>query len=455
MVRYQHPNPLDLLFFAGELATRRAGLPGVHVHLNLVLRGPVDLDGLRRAVRALCRTYPTLAARRTVNLLTGRPRWRLDRSAADGERIVQLHRLEAGATEGVQAAVEALFNRPTDTQAPPLRIHVFRGQPEGDLVVLRWPHALMDGRGGFLVVEELARLYETRPDLAGLTSVGDERRDDFQRLIADRPLFARVRMLLDLPKTVRAQCVLRWVPAASSGPPGKLYFVPRSLSAEETAQVLANMQRVAGASPSADYLRACGLHALHGLRSGPRPASAVYTTMALVDNRRHNGPALCWNLNTVLPIVVPAAVAGDVPALTRLIRQQMIAHIRHRFIQRYWAMLALATRAPSAWLAAFLRTQMLSPRATRAGFLLTRPPSLRMDFIGPLTRPVSNFCGAGLENYYGYATLLPTPGFALHVNLTHQRLNVTGVGFEKRVPRAMLTALVERFLTTLLQPAPP
>jgi len=455
VAHYQHPNPLDLLFFAGELATRRAGLPGVHVHLNLVLRGAVDLDGLRRAVQALCRVYPTLAARRAVNPLTGRPRWRLDHSPADADRIVQLHRLEPGTTEHVQSAVEALFNRPTETHAPPLRIHVFRGPPEGDLVVLRWPHALMDGRGGFLVVEELARLYESRPDLSALTSCGDERRDDFRRLTAERSWSARVRVLWDLLKAPPAQRVLHLASAVGSERPGRMYVVPRSLSPEQTAQVLANMQRVGGAAPSADYLRACGLHALHGLRPGPGAISTVYTTMALVDNRRHGEPAVCWNLTTALPIVVPAAAAHDVAAVTRLIRQQMVAHLRGRFVQRYWTILALATCAPTAWVAAFLRAQMLSPRATRAGSLLTRPPSLRMDFIGPLTRPVSNFCGARLENYYGYATLLPTPGFALHVNLTHERLNVTGVGFEKRVPRAILTSLVERFLTTLFQPAPP
>ncbi len=453
MARYQYPNPLDLLFFAGEHATKRAGLPGVHVHLHLELRGRVDVEGLRRALLALYRVYPAAGARRELDIRTGRPRWRLDGPPPDMRRVVRLHALTPPTDDQLQHDVEALFAASLDTvRLPPVQFHVFRGLPAGDVVVVRWPHALTDGRGAFLLLEELVRLYDETPDPATLTSAGDERRDDFARMLADYPLWRRVRMMLELhhpPQAHRGEVLhLAQTPAATD--PGPMHYLRRHLTPEQTAQVGENMRRIAGASPSGDYLRACGLHALHAVMPKPVPPHALYTAMSLLDNRRRQGPAVCWNLTSALPITVPTDAAGDAAELTRLIHRQTIAHVRARTGLRYYAAFSLLMHPPTAYVAAVLRATMLAGRRQTSGLMLAGTPSLRLDFIGPFSRPLPRFCGAELHNYYGYSTLLPEPGFALHVNLTHQRLNVSGVCFEARVPARTLAALMDRFIATLL-----
>jgi hypothetical protein len=453
LAHYQYPNPLDLLFFAEEQATRRAGLPGVHVHIHLELRGQVDVAGLRRALLALYRVYPTAGARRELEIRTGRPRWRLDSPAPDMRRVVQLHAVTPPTAAQLQHDVEALFAAPLDIDGlPPVQFHVFRGLPRGDVVVMRWPHALTDGRGAYSLLEELARLYDEAPDPAALTSAGDERRDDFGRMLADYPIWRRLQAVLELCRPAHPGCgpVLQLAPRPGVTSPGPMHFVLRHLTPEQTVQVGDRMRRVAGTSPSGDYLRGCALHALHELMPKPQPSHGLYTVMLLLDNRRRQGPAMCWNLTSALPLIVPAEAAGDPVEATRVIHRQTIAHVRARTGLQYYAALSLLMYPPTAYVAAVLRATMLSGRRHTSGLMLAGTPSLRLDFIGPFSRPLPRFCGAELHNHYGYSTLLPEPGFALHVNLTHDRLNIIGVCFESRVPVPTLTALMDRFVATLL-----
>ena len=452
LARYQYPNPLDLLFFAGEQATRRAGLPGVHVHIHMELGGTLDVAGLRRALLDLYRVYPAIGARRELSLVTGRPRWRLDVPAADPRRIVRVHTLSPATTAQMQHAAETLLATPLDAaNLPPVQFHVFRGLPTGDVLVMRWPHALMDGRGAFTILEELDRLYVERPERATLHTAGDEDRDDFNQMLQRYTPLERVKMLRELRQnTAKTGPVIHLSQAPIPARGGRLRHVLRTLTPQETAQVDETCRRVSGTPLSGDFLRACALGALHEVLRRPVPADAVYTTNSLLDNRRRQGPAVCWNLTSALPIVVPAAMVEDCQATTALIHRQMIAHVRARSAHRYYAAFALLLRAPTAYVGALLKTNMRSSKPAAKGMGLAQTPSLRLDFIGPFTRPLPTFCGTPLINHYGYSTLLPQPGFALHVNLTRERLNVSGVCMEERVPATLLAELIERMGARLL-----
>lgn len=455
MARYQHPNPLDLLFFAGEHALRRAGLPGAHLHMHLELGGLLNLDRFRHAVRALHRVYPVTGARQQVSLCTGHPRWRLDGPPPDLRHVVHLHRVTPPIDEQLQDQIGRLFAAPLDTvRRPPVQFHVFRGMPRGDVLILRWPHTLMDGRGAYRILEELDRLYEEAPELHTLHSAGDERRADFAQLLSRYPLPRRLQMLGALRRDANATPgkVVQLAAGPVRRPLGAMRTLFRFLTPDDTQHVAENARRLAGTWPTGDYLRACAVRALSRIMPAPVPPDAVYTTNALLDNRRKAAPAVCWNLSSALPVAVPAAAAQDCARMTRLFRRQMIAHVRARSALRYYAAFSLLTRPPTACVAAAMKGRLLGLGGGDRDLGLTAAPSLRLDFIGPFSRPLPTFCGVELRNHYGYSTLLPRPGFALHVNLTHTRLNISGVCLESRVPPTTLSQFIDLFIATLIEP---
>jgi len=63
------------------------------------------------------------------------------------------------------------------------------------------------------------------------------------------------------------------------------------------------------------------------------------------------------------------------------------------------------------------------------------------------------FCGVELANYYGFATPRPQPGYAVDVNTTEDRINISGVCYESRVPVETLAELLDEFITALLDPS--
>ena len=455
MSRYQHPNPLDLLFFAGAHAMRRVGLPGAHVQLHLELGGALSVERIRGAVLALHRVYPVTGARQELSLLTGHPRWRLDAAPADVRQVVQVHSVAPPTEQQLHHQISRLFATPLDTvQRPPVQFHIFRGLPRGDMLIMRWPHTLMDGRGAFRILEELDRLYEEAPDPDALQSAGDEGRNDFAQLLARFSLSQRLRMLGAMRRDANAtrSRVLHLAPDEVQQPLGTMRTVFRFLTPGQTQRVAEHARRLAGAWPTGDYLRACAVRALHRVMPTSTPADGVYVTNALLDNRRKGKPAVCWNLSSALPVSVPAVMAEDCAGMTQLYRRQMIAHVRARSAMRFYTAFSLVTCPPTAYLAAAMKTNLLGSGRGGRGLGSAAGPSFRLDFMGPFSRTLPTICGVELLNYYGYSTLMPRPGFALHANLTHTRLNISGVCLESRVPSATLEQFMDGVINTLIDP---
>jgi hypothetical protein len=153
-----------------------------------------------------------------------------------------------------------------------------------------------------------------------------------------------------------------------------------------------------------------------------------------------------------LPVSVPAAMVEDCAGMTQLFRRQMIAHVRARSALRYYTAFSLLTCPPTAYVATAMKVGLLGGGRGGRGLGAAAGPSFRLDFIGPFSRPLPTFCGVELLNHYGYSTLLPRPGFALHVNLTHTRLNISGVCLESRVSPAALGRFMDGVIATLLDP---
>ena len=481
MPQYHSPNPFDLLFYAGDLARARLGLPQTNIQLIIELEGRLDVDGFCHALAALHRVYPATNGRLVCHPLTGFPRWRLEKSdvsdlkSPPGESPIsginaeittsgriknpaplRVHDATALTREAVHRASEQLITTPLDyVNGPPLQFDLFRGLPAGDVLCMRWPHTFMDARGGALALEELQRFYEERPDLDGLQPNADEHKDDLPRLLGKLTPWQRTRMAVKKPGLPPPA---DWSDARlASGPllPAdlELRYILRSLPGDEMRRIGDNAMRICGFARVGDYLRACAIRALHEAISQPLPPGAGYSTNQLADNRkRRSRNPICHNLFCAMPIYIPQAAAADIKATADVISNNTAEMRATGYVAHWWARLERLALLPPAILAGILKASLAPDRDGNLRGGLGNAPSLPMGFMGSFSREMSQFCGTGLVGVYGVGGILPHEGFAINLNTPNDRLFITGAYYHPRVTQPQIETLLDRFVAFLTHP---
>jgi hypothetical protein len=439
-------NPLDLLLYAGDEARRGAGLAPADIFAVLECSGRIDLPGMSRAIHALHKAYPVTRAALHTSSLTGRPSWRLD---ADSPEIDQVLRV-GQSTEDCAELLERLFTERVDWRSgPPLRFYVLHG-PSDDVVVLRWPHFLMDARGGVILIEEMAALHEQGSDPGAIVTRGDERRRDFGGLGSPPVLLAQLR----LQRGARGGRPAHWrdLRLGSCSGPGaeRIRLELRRLGSRSARDVADAAMRVCGFGRFADFIRAAAIRALHETIGSPNAGGAGYSTLHLIDNRkrRDRGPA-CHNVFSTLPIYVPSSIAGETAAVADLIHERTRQAWASDLMRRRLAGLSLLARVPTRMLVSRLRRRLRT--AARGGLPLgvANAPSLPLGFLGPFSRATPRFCGAPLVNLFGARPPIPSAGFALSVNAAQDRMNLAMVYYEPRIAQPQARELLERLAAAL------
>jgi hypothetical protein len=455
--RYQQLNPLDHMFFVGNEVRRRLGLPGINVLILLELGGTLDLEGFQRALEGVYRLYPATGGRLERSFLSGRPRWRLD-AEPDLRRAVRVQHLQQPTPQDLHRETEQLLRSPLDVaRGPLLQFHLWRGLATGDVLAMRWPHALMDARGGMIVLEEIQRLHEEQPDPAALHSAGDELRDDVGELLADLSAWARLRALFS---GAEGALPPEWVDARLAAGPvvndGRgLHYLVRHLDAEQARQVRDTSMRVCGFARLGDFVRASAIRALHRTIRRPLPPHAGYSTRQLVDNRKRRQRApVCHNFFSALPVYVPAAIADDRRATADVISESTAQALASGLIARRYAAMERMSRVPVRIMAGLMERALRADPRSRLARGLGNSPSLPMGFMGSFSRALPTFCGAEWRDVYGVGVILPHEGFGLNLTTPNDpdRLNVTATYFEPRVTRAVMSSFLDRFLEALMDP---
>lgn len=454
MARYQEPNPLDLYFFAADQAMRRIGLPGTSIHLCLELRGQVDVEGLRCSLLKLYRVYPAAGSRLEQSPITGRPRWRLDGPPPDLQRIVTLRQFADAGEAEIHAHIEDLLNEPVDIRhLPPLQFVVLRGLPAGDRLIARWTHALMDGRGGVTLLEEIDRLYRECPDQSTCAGAGDESRDDFSELIREAPLILTPSDMLDGSGGLRPA---KWRTARLSegiAPDqlGRARFMLRRLTPEQTRLAKEVSLRVCGIARFGDFMRACAIRALDRVMPRPLPPEAGYCTLNLIDHRKRRQAApVCRNLTNALPMYVPASIAQDRKAVADLARDQMAALLQSRAMLRRLAAAHRIAFLPTSMLVRLLHYGLSAKSFNRLPSGMGNAPSLPLGLIGSFSRKMPTFCGAELTNIFGLRPVPFQTGISVDVNEAQERINVAGMYYEAAISREKMARFLDDFVSGLL-----
>jgi len=453
--RYQILNPLDSMFYMGDVLRRGYGLPGVNILVILELDGRLDIEGFRQALRAVHRLYPATNARLERSTVTGRPRWRLG-DRPDAAVALESQQLARPTQEELHSQIERLLRRPLDAvNASPLQFVLFRGLPAGDVLAMRWPHFLMDARGGMIILEEIQRLYEEKPEPAALESVGDEQRDDMEKLLKDMGPGRRLRAIF---KGNRSDQPRDWEELhLGSGPVkydiGGLHFALRKLDRDQTRVMRDISMRICGFARVGDFVRASAIGALQKTLRPPRLANLGYLTMQLVDNRkkRQRGP-VCRNFFSALPVHIPTTVADDRRATADIISEATGRALSSGLIVERYAAMDRLSKTPVSVLAGLTRMGMRSGPRSFLARGLANSPSLPMGFMGAFSRQLPEFCGAGLRDSFGMGVILPHEGFGLNVTTPSDsaRLNITATYFEPHVSKSTIMEFLDHFVEGLL-----
>ncbi len=456
MARYAEPNPQDRIFFAYDRALKRLGLPGILIQVHLRMRGPVDVEGLRRILPAVWRQYPATAARLQQDPVNGNPRWRLDVPQPDPQCVVRVHRLTPATEQEFHRRTEDLLRQPLNlAHQPPVQFHIFRGLPAGDVVTVRWPHAFMDVRGSTLLLEDIDTLYRDPPDMAALTSLGDEQRHDFDALIAVGGLREQWRLMMGnrRPRDPHPPRDLFLPTEPIRLPLGRIRHTVRLLTPEQTQQTQEAALRVCGFARFGDFVRATALRALHRVMGDrPRPGD-TYSTLNLLDHRkrRQRGP-VCQNLFSGLPMRIPAALAENRRAAADELRRQTEQIVASDGIVRHLLTVRTLARLPVAALAEGMYMNMRPGGAVALPVALGTPPSIQVGFSGASPSASPTFCGAAWDKVYGIGIPPPLSGFAVDLNLTGGRLHLTATYYETRIPSHTMDTLMDDLAASLQDP---
>ncbi len=406
------------------------------------VRGRIDEAGLRRAWEAVGRRYPVATYRLVRSSITGDPAWRAAR-VPYADAAVRFERLERAAAG--QRAAEWLCRGIDAASEPPVQFTIFQGERD-DFLLVRCAHSLMDAGGLLALLGELERFYRQRPELESLGPAGEDPQQAFAELLAtlDRTQRWLEPLRVGLRRR-RTKPVVR-IPFARAGAE-RADFLVRALSVEQSDVVRARAMRDVGGFSFADYVRGCGLLALHRALGVRAPRGAVYSTRGMLDHRRRNraGPVFC-NLFSTLAYVLPAELMEDRTAVMNQLRRQTRQMIAHGMILRRLAGIELMARLPTGVLAGFFE-RPLRRDAGQGGLL--RSPSLPIGFV-PASIGSTSFCGAEIENMYGMRSLLPDTPLAVQVIEFERRLTLCATYWRPGVSREFAERLVDEMERALL-----
>lgn len=443
------------MFFAADQASQRLGLSNLNIQIVLELAGQVDLDRLRRAVSVLHRVYPASAATCEYSLLRGLPRWRLDHDPPDPHVVTPVHRINRSTDEDLHRAIEGIYATAIDvTRRPGVVVHVLRGEDGRDVLLTRFAHKLMDARGATFYLEDLDKFYENDGNSGGVDCANEENRDDYARLLKGMTAADRIKTLFQSSAAhgKEMQSVFHLAhPPLSRDQIGTLRCLFRRLTPEQSKQIQDNAMRVCGFGRFGDYLRACAIRTFHRTVSNGGDGAA-YTTLNLVNNRkRRERTPVCRNLTSAIPLSVPASAVEDIPRTADILRDQMLEQKSTEHGAHQFATLSLLMRTPTPIAGTFIHAGWTSRRRKRQSGVFA-PPSLPLGIMGPFTRPMPTFCGEGLENYYGFATARPLPGFTIDVNITADRINICGGYYDGLIPSDTMRTLIDGTIDAALNP---
>lgn len=412
-------NAADRLMLVGHEAMRANGHAGFQCQTHLWLAGRLDVSALTDAIGRLARRHPAMAARLGRGDRKDGPCWRWN----DGETpCLTNHTLPSDDPTEVWAAAQALFESPLDLdRMAPVSFHVLSRPGDGDVLILRFSHVLMDGKSPEFLLAELNRELESvgsgclpeSPSFNGAASGGD---DDVQGHLRRFRRFRRARAAI---RVVRAN--IRWpvrpVLLTSRDDNGwqvaPYRLAARSLSRDATERLSRRVRRLCGFANLTPAVLASAFRTISRLSEGPQDGASVFQVDVPLNLRPpgRTTPVLS-NFMSFVQLSALRRELADFDELTRVLNARMRDQIRREIDLGNVQMMSIMSRHTR-----FLRRHIEAKMRTEAF-------TLGFGFLGPVVEELNAFGGRRVEQVYTFNSAVSPPGITVQCNLFRGCLNL-------------------------------
>lgn len=389
----------DWFLVTVERMMRAAG-QGEHVGLSVLRLGAgLDIAALRGAVARVAAASPITAGHLRKNPLAV-PRWQW----SDGCATFPICVHEKG------EAWESFAHRVLgESFAEPVRFEILPAADGTTIVLMRWRHTLLDGKGAELLFAEIARLAE---DTAA------EPRAESWGAIAPRPLGWKA-LLGEAEKFKNHFYALAKLGLRSLGGPkpracGAKFFV-EEFTLAESERIAARASEVSRGLFQVGWFLAAAMRAHHGvLQKRAEMAESVQAGCAVQERKRGARHPIWQNQVSQLFFCLRPGELGHIGEAARLLQEQFSAMSRARLESSFAVMARLFRRLPS-WF--YLRMLRHNSRGHLTSFFFSH--------TGEFLPECRTFCGARIEHGWHIPTVSQPPGSGLFFGQRDGRLTAT------------------------------
>lgn len=405
----------------------RASGQGRHVGLSVVELAPgLDEDAFRGAVVRLADASPVTAGTLRKPLF-GVPRWTWHAHATGEFPVVTHPGDETWETVGHRLLAE-------DSDAP-VSIHIV---PAGAkiMLIVRWRHVFLDGKGAELLLGEIARLAadplaKPHPQSWGCT---DARSPGWRRFLAESQAFRDHFYNL-------ASDPIRSLGGASPRA-GVPRFLVERFTPEETARISARATEVSKSMFQIGWFLAAAMRAHHNVLTARGLAADSFQAGCAVQQRKRGAHHPIWqNHVSQLFFSLRPIQLTDLAGAAALLHEQFSAMTRAR-LDVAFASVAHSFRRIPAWF--YFRLLRRNSNGHLTSFFFSH--------TGPFLPGCETFCGAPITDAWHIPTVCQPPGTGIFFGQRGDALTMTLSWREGSISDAELAALRGSLRADLLGP---
>lgn len=456
----QRLNAADRLMLVAHDVMRNIGHPGFQCQTHVWLDGRVDVAKLRQAIAALATGYPVVASRLSRDGVDG-PSWK----ATDEFEAEFVETTLAGSEKAdVWTYGEALFAKPLDlSDRPPIGFHLLHLPDGRDVLLIRFSHALMDGKSPEFALSELNRLqgadssavlnaadgegvYAATQAAIGSTestpsSIAAESRNEMAEHLGR---FERRKRIDAAIQVIKSQLKLPTKAVSISKDLRKQFtFAPlrilvKELTEEETKAATARVRRLCGFANLTPAVLAAVFRGVRQYASTPIKKRTSQTDVPL--NLRLPGAIqpVFRNHVTFIQMHARPAEMEDRDELTKALNANMRDQLRRGIDLGNLQMMSMMAKFPR------LMAMHLKQR------FRDNPISLGFGFLGPVLPSLETFLGRRVEWIYTLNSCLSPPGIVLQVNQFRGKMNLILTYIERCVPEKLANELLAFIIQDLV-----
>lgn len=427
-------NPADKFTLAMDEEIRRDGLPGSYGCLALELGSSPDITTLQQRITEFSQRFPVvLASLRAI----GRHFYWCKRTSAPSLFFHQQCPAREDENDFLPRAINQIINEQQPRhQIPPITFHLLSATHR-HLFLIRWIHPLCDARGAELILKYLCtddaaqRRQFGEPAIASLVNAQLDKFHWWQKI---HLLWKGKRYIdrLDSLSSIQA--------FAQDLPPQRLNYCIKTLSEEQTRQIMQQSRQLVGLTGDSLYYIGSLMRAMEALYAD-HPGQAYCVPYAFNLRKQRALTPMTGNHICALFAQAPRDIVQDRQRLLIYLKQQNSDVIRQ---QLDYAFLPLMWAGSWLSLAEYGKTLRLSYGSG------TERSSFWFSNIGQLNFSPNHFPGAEIVGFYPVCQVSTPPSLAFLTCIFHNRLTLSYNFVEPAVTAEAIERLHQKVLAELL-----